>query len=93
MTKRKYSRRKHLDPARKVIRQFCGGGALAQGIAEVARICRRDPSNVYRWMLPTDDGGTGGYIPTRAQRLLDDYAKKRGVRIETGSARDAAEAA
>ena len=83
MTKRKYSRREHLDPARSVIRRFCGPhDALAQGIKAVAKIVERDSSSVYRWMLPVEDGGTGGYIPAQAQLRLSEYAKKKRLRIE-----------
>lgn len=88
MAKRKYSRRKHLDPARTVIQRFCGNGKLAQGIDRVAEIVGRDRSSVYRWMLPVEDGGTGGFIPAQAQLRLAEYARRHHL-----AASEAAEAA
>lgn len=68
--------RKYLDPAHSIIMTFAGPeGALIGAIEAVAEIVGRDPSNVYRWMVETDKGGTGGFIPTAARRRLAAYAK------------------
>ena len=68
MTKRRYAKRKHLEPARSLI------SALG-GIDAVARIVECNRTSVYRWMLPAESRGTGGFIPSRAQRKLYEYAK------------------
>ncbi len=69
--------RKYLDPAYSLIVRFVGqSGKLGDGIDAVAAIVGRDRTNVYRWMIPTEKGGTGGFIPAPAQRKLSEYARK-----------------
>ncbi len=69
--------RQYLDPAYSLIKRFSGpDGKLGQGIDAVAAIVGRDRTNVYRWMIPTEKGGTGGFIPGPAQRRLSEYAQK-----------------
>ncbi len=71
------TQRKYLDPAHSLIRKFSGpDGKLGHGIDAVAAIVGRDRTNVYRWMIPTEKGGTGGFIPGPAQRRLSEYAQK-----------------
>ncbi len=68
-----------MDPARSLILQFSVTGKLSEGIDTVAAIVKRDRTSVYRWMLDTSDGGTGGIIPGAAQRELREYALKNRV--------------
>ena len=74
--------RKYLDPAHSIISKFSGpSGKLGQGIDKVAEIVGRDRTRVYRWMLPIERGGTGGYIPRKASEMLVTYAKKRRIPV------------
>lgn len=69
--------RTYLDPAYSLILKFGGpNGKLAHGIDAVAAIVGRDRTSVYRWMLPEEKGGTGGFVPAQAQRRLAEYSKK-----------------
>ena len=84
--------RKYLDPAYSVIMRF-GDGTVSSAINAVAAITRRNPSRVYLWMRPEEKGGTGGFIPSRPQRDLIEYARKRGVPLKTDDFFGAARAA
>ena len=69
------AKRTYLDPAHTLIMRFAGqNGKLGDGIDAVAAIVKRDRTSVYRWMLPIEKRGTGGFIPAQAQRELS----KRG---------------
>ncbi len=57
--------------------RFAGqNGKLSDGIDAVAGIVGRNRTNVYRWMIPVERGGTGGFIPAIPQRKLSEYARK-----------------
>ncbi len=62
----------HLEPARTII------GKLG-GPEKVARITGRHVSRVYRWMYPTDRGGTGGIIPHGEARKMLAFAEDEGL--------------
>ena len=64
----------HLDPARSIIADF-------GGVDAVASITKRHPSWVYRWMYPTDAGGTGGRIPHDEAAKLLRAAREKGLDI------------
>ncbi len=71
------SKPKYLDPAYSIVKAFAGqDGKLGHGIDAVAAIAKRNRANVYRWMIPTERGGTGGFIPAPAQRALSEYARE-----------------
>lgn len=71
---------KYLDPAYSLVRAFAGpDGKIGQGIDTVAAIVGRNRANVYRWMIPTERGGTGGFIPGPAQRKLCEYGRKNHI--------------
>lgn len=75
--------KQYLEPAYSLILKFSAEGSrLSDGIDEVARIVGRHRTNVYRWMLPADRGGTGGMIPVQAQRKLFEYAKKKRLNVD-----------
>lgn len=66
---------KGLEPAASIV-------ALFQGAPAVARITGRDPSRVYRWMLPAHKGGTDGEIPAKARRRLLEYAREHNIPLK-----------
>lgn len=70
------SERKYLDPAYSLIKAAAENGSLGRGIDAVAEIVGRNRTNVYRWMIPTERGGTGGLIPTAARRKLHEHARQ-----------------
>jgi len=76
--------RKYLDPAYSLIMAYAPSGKLSEGIDAVAAIVGRDRSNVYRWMVPPEKGGTGGFVPAMAQRELYEHGRKNGMRVEFG---------
>ena len=47
----------------------------------VAEICGVTPNAVRRWTYPADQGGTGGFIPSKRQRALMEAARKRGIKL------------
>lgn len=61
-----------LEPAKTVI-DICGG------VKTVAEMIDRDESRVRRWTYPEGRGGTGGFIPRKAQQALLAEAGKRGI--------------
>jgi hypothetical protein len=65
----------HLDPARTIIDRL-------GGVEVVARVTGKNRSRVYRWMYPTDRGGTGGLIPQRTIPRLLAYAEKNHIRLK-----------
>lgn len=65
---------KKLTPAKYVI--FMLGGVRATG-----RLIGRCSGTVCKWKLPKIEGGTGGFIPTSARRLVLEYAKKHNIDI------------
>lgn len=54
-------------PARGVIDK-CGGAEA------VADLCGCSVNWVYRWLMSSDSGGTGGRVPTKPRRRLLDAA-------------------
>ncbi len=68
--------RKYLDPAYSLIMSYSPSGKLSEGIDAVAAIVGRDRSNVYRWMIAPEKGGTGGFVPALAQRKLHENGRK-----------------
>lgn len=61
-----------MEPAHTVI-TLCGG------VAAVARMTGRSRVNVYRWTYPKERRGTGGQIPSDAQRKLLACARSEGI--------------
>ena len=57
------SSHKYLDPAYSILLAF-GDGKLSRGIDVLAEICSRDRASVYRWMLPKERNGRGGFLPS-----------------------------
>lgn len=85
---------KYLDPAYSVIRKFSGpDGKLGVGIDTVAAITGVHRTRVYRWMRPTEKGGTGGYIPNPHERSLVEYARRTEMPLGPEDFFSAAEAA
>ena len=70
----------YLDPAKSLITAF-GGGDLRQGVSVVETITGRDRTNIYRWMRPKDEGGTGGIIPRKAFLELEPAGKDLGIEV------------
>lgn len=67
----------YLEPAYSVILKFSGpDGKLALGLNAVAAVTRAHRTSVYRWMLPTASGGTGGLIPSQHAQSLVEYAQR-----------------
>lgn len=62
-----------LDPAKSVIEKI--------GIEKVAGITGKHVSNVYRWMYPKEQGGTGGMIPQSEASKLLTYARENGIEL------------
>lgn len=52
------------------------------GVRPVAEITGRTEATVYRWTYDKEKGGTGGYIPSEAQRLLVEAAKIREIDVK-----------
>jgi hypothetical protein len=63
-----------ISPAEVVITAF-------GGVREIARILGRHPTAVAKWRWPRERRGTGGEVPTCAQRILLTEAKKRGIEL------------
>lgn len=76
--------RKYLDPAYSLILKFAPEGRLKSGIDRVAAITGRDPTRVFRWMLPKSRGGTGGEIPHEPRKKLYAYAQRKRLPVEPG---------
>ena len=73
---------KYLDPAHNVILKVAGPeGRLADGIKAVAKITGKSYTQVWRWMRPRDNGGTGGLIPSEHAQELLNWARKRRVSL------------
>lgn len=65
---------KFLSPAEYVIKAFGGVRATARAIG-------RDKSSVSVWRRSKDKKGTGGLIPHKAQPLILEAAKERGIDV------------
>jgi hypothetical protein len=63
-----------LDPAASIICRL--GGA-----AHVAEVLGVSPQSGFRWMLPREEGGSGGLIPQWHHRRLLDYARWHRVKL------------
>jgi hypothetical protein len=61
-----------LEPAKTVI-DLCGGPDA------VAEMTGRHHSNVRRWAYPEEHGGTNGLIPHKAQAMILQEARRRGI--------------
>jgi hypothetical protein len=61
-----------ISPAEVVITAF-------GGVHEVARILGRHPTAIGKWRWSREKRGTGGEVPSSAQRVLLNEAKKRGI--------------
>lgn len=60
--------------AERIIAKFGNANVLAEAIGY-------ERSTVYRWTYPKKKGGTGGFIPTRAQRHVRYAAKRLGIKL------------
>lgn len=65
---------KGMQPASDVVARFGGVQAAADA-------CGVTPNAVRRWTYPADQGGTGGFIPSKRQRALLEAARKRGIKL------------
>lgn len=65
--------------AEAIIRRFGGPRDLARALAAVG--APRDPSAIYRWTYPRDQGGTGGLIPTSAVKDVKRAARFAGIEL------------
>lgn len=64
--------------ADRIIKRFGGARPLAQAIREATgKKC--DPSRVFRWRMPRENGGTGGLIPGAAVPGVKAAARLMGV--------------
>lgn len=61
--------------AHKIIEK-CGG------VSSVAAICGCTENWVYRWKLPRQKGGTGGYVPRSAQEAILAAAREGKVQVK-----------
>jgi len=66
-----------LDPAKAIIEKVGGAHTVAQ-------ITGRSVTRVYRWMYPSNRGGTGGLIPHREARKLLEYAAENKIDLKAG---------
>ena len=62
-------------PAETVI-HICGG------VSETARLSGRSTISVRRWTYPEERGGTGGLVPSKAQKVLLEAARSEGVPLQ-----------
>jgi hypothetical protein len=63
--------------AKEVFAAFGGVKKLQLGFLAIRR--PRSPSSFYRWLLPVEKGGTGGFIPKRSLYYVRLAAKTMGV--------------
>jgi hypothetical protein len=64
--------------ADRIIKRFGGARPLAAAIREATgKKC--DPSRVFRWRMPRENGGTGGLIPGAAVPGVKAAARLMGV--------------
>ncbi len=56
---------------------------LFGGVRATARAIGREPSSVSKWKKAEEEGGCGGRIPSKARRLIMDYAKKNGIKLSS----------
>ena len=64
----------HLNPAEYVIRKF-------GGVRKAAKAIGRDPGAVSKWRQPKEKRGSGGSIPSAAQRAILKAAAELGLDI------------
>lgn len=69
-----------LDPACRIIEK-AGKATGRPGIEVIAEVVKRHPSRVYRWMRPKSVGGTDGFIPSRDQAEILNWAKRENIPI------------
>lgn len=60
------------DPASKIV-------AALGGLKSVAEAAGVTPTQVQRWRMPSEKGGTGGYIPRKYHDKLTELAAAKGV--------------
>lgn len=60
--------------AERIISKFGGPRRLAE-------LMHRNPSTIYRWLYPIENGGTGGLIPAQSLRLVLRVAREQGIFI------------
>ena len=63
-----------LTPSQCVIQVFGGVRATARAIG-------RNPGAISRWNKPKSKGGTGGMVPSAAQRIILKIAKRKRLEI------------
>lgn len=80
------------EPAAQIIRTL-------GGLSVVAKAADVTPTSVQRWRLPSEKGGTGGFIPRKHHDAIVKLAAERGIAlplhafIDVDAARAAFEAA
>jgi len=62
---------KHLEPAKSIVAKI--------GAPKCAEIVNKHISRVYRWMAPSEKGGTGGIIPFEDASKLVAYFEENGI--------------
>lgn len=63
------------NPAQRIIEK-CGGPQIVAEMAEVT------VGRVYRWTKPVEQGGTGGFVPTKRQHRILESAMERGIPLK-----------
>jgi len=62
-----------VSPVARNVIDKCGGEKI------VAGLIGRSLSTVYKWTYPREQGGTGGWVPTVAQKKLMEAARRGEV--------------
>lgn len=62
------------------------------GLTAVAKAADVTPTSVQRWRLPSEKGGTGGFIPRKYHGALVTLAAAKGVTLPLHAFIDAAAA-
>lgn len=62
----------NIAPANLVIERF-------GGVRPLARLLNKNQSTIHRWKMPTEAGGLGGRIPSKAQIEILNLAEKHGI--------------
>lgn len=65
--------------AQRVIDKF---GGSPEGIKRLARGLDCSVHAIYRWTYPTDRGGTGGLVPSRAMQKIVVLAREEGIFLD-----------
>lgn len=56
--------------------------SLFGGVRPTARALNLNPATIVRWKKAREDGGSGGYIPTKNQTLILSTAERMGIAVD-----------